>query len=118
MELKLVGKDGCALRLAAVGEMRQAAFQVGPDPFRVLLDELGFARPVIVNLLGITFMDSSGIGWMLKCQKRAREAGGRVVFCSLPPAILDVVKVMRLDQVLKIAENEVAAMAMADEVQR
>jgi anti-anti-sigma regulatory factor len=52
------------------------------------------------------------MGWLLLCNKRFREADGRLVIHSVPPVVLDVMKVMRLDRVLKLAEDEVAALAM------
>jgi anti-anti-sigma factor len=116
MELKVISRDADAVRMAAVGEIRQAALQDNPDPVRGLLDERGYATAVVLGLGGVTFMDSSGIGWLLKCHKRSREAGGRFVVHSLPPGVMDVMKMMRLDKVLKIAENESASLSMLEGV--
>jgi anti-anti-sigma factor len=116
MELKVISRDADAVRMAALGEIRQAALEENPDPVRSLLDERGYATAVVIGLGGVTFMDSSGIGWLLKCHKRAREAGGRFVVHSLPPGVMDVMKMMRLDKVLHIAENEPASRSMLEGV--
>ena len=39
----------------------------------------GSARDVVVDLGGVSFMDSSGVGWLIELDLRARERGGSVV---------------------------------------
>ena len=115
MELRVISRDADAVH---GGCRRDPAGSVAgnPDPVRSLLDERGYATAVVIGLGGVTFMDSSGIGWLLKCHKRAREAGGRFVVHSLPPGVMDVMKMMRLDKVLQIAENESASLSMLEGV--
>jgi anti-anti-sigma factor len=59
-----------------------------------------------------TFLDSSGVGWLLGCNKRFRQGGGSMVLHTVPPIVLDMLKVMRLEQVLKIADDEPAAVSI------
>jgi anti-sigma B factor antagonist len=112
MQLSIVSNDGGVVRVRASGQITQGALAANPEPMGPLLGEGGYGRRVALSLADATFLDSSGMGWLLLCNKRFREADGRLVIHSVPPVVLDVIKVMRLDQVLKIAEDEVAALAM------
>jgi anti-sigma B factor antagonist len=112
MQLNIVSNDGGVVRVQAGGQITQGALAANPEPLGVLLGEGGYGRRVALSLADATFLDSSGMGWLLLCNKRFREADGRLVIHSVPPVVLDVMKVMRLDRVLKLAEDEVAALAM------
>jgi anti-anti-sigma factor len=111
MRLSIVSNDGDVVRMQAAGQITQGALAVNPEPMGDLLGEGSYGRRVALGLAEATFLDSSGMGWLLLCNKRFRETAGRLVIHSVPPVILDVIKVMRLDQVLKIAEDETAALA-------
>jgi anti-anti-sigma factor len=114
MRLSIVSNDGGGgvVRVQAAGQITQGALAGNPEPMGPLLGEGGYGRRVALGLADATFLDSCGVGWLLLCNKRIREAAGRLVIHSVPPMILDVIKVMRLDQVLKIVEDEAAALAM------
>ncbi len=112
MRLSILSNDGGVVRAEATGQITQAALTANPEPLSGLLGDGGYGRRVALGLAEATFLDSSGVGWLLMCNKRFREASGRLVIHSVPPVILDVIKVMRLDQVLKIADDETAALAM------
>jgi len=58
------------------------------------------------------FIDSSGLSWLVVCHKRFVQAGGRLVLHSVSPAIMELFKMMRLELVLEIADNEDAAMEL------
>ena len=109
MQLNIVSSDGAVSRLQVTGQITQGALASQPEPIGELLGEGAYARRVTLDLSEATFIDSTGLGWLLQCNKHFREAGGMLVIHSVPPVILDVVKVMRLDQVLKIVEDEAAA---------
>jgi len=111
MQLNIVSSDGAVSRLQVAGQIIQSALANQPEPIGELLGEGAYARRVTLDLAEATFIDSSGLGWLLLCNKRFREAAGKLVIHSAPPVILDVIKVMRLDQVLKIVEDEAAATA-------
>jgi anti-anti-sigma factor len=112
MEVKLVSRDGGVIHLLAAGRIVHATLAPSPDPIGDLLGREGFAAQVLLSLEGVSFVDSSGIGWLLGCRKRFREAGGRLVIHSVPIQVLDIIKVMRLGHVLQLADNEATALAM------
>jgi stage II sporulation protein AA (anti-sigma F factor antagonist) len=112
LEIKLITHEGTVVRLEAAGRLVHSTLAPCPDPIGRLLGGDAFARTVLLSLEGVEFMDSSGIGWLLACRKRFREAGGNLVVHSVPAAVLDVIKVMRLGHVLRLADDESAALAM------
>ncbi len=66
---------------------------------------------IVVNLRGVPYLDSSDIGRIIRAHLSARQAGARVRLCSLSERVQAVMRMMRLDTVLEIYEDEEAAMA-------
>jgi anti-anti-sigma factor len=60
---------------------------------------------------GVGAIDSSGVNWLLQRRSRFRQEGGRLVLHSLPPTIENVLKMLRMQRVLEIAEDEASALA-------
>ena len=107
--IKLNGQ-GDVVRLLAKGQIVQCALSLS-DLMEEVLGPSGFGGPVLLSLADATYLDSSGVGWLLKCNKRFRDAGGSLVIHSIPPVVLDIMNVMRLSQVLKLCEDEESALA-------
>ncbi|KQQ09698.1 MULTISPECIES: STAS domain-containing protein [Rathayibacter] len=55
---------------------------------------------VVVDLSGIEFMDSSGLGALVGCLKSARQAGGDLRIASPSPQVSMVLRLSNLDRVL------------------
>jgi anti-anti-sigma factor len=107
--IKLNGQ-GDVVKLLAQGQIVQCSKSLS-DLMEEVLGPTGFAGPVLLSLADATFLDSAGVGWLLKCNKRFRDAGGSLVIHSIPPVVLDIMNVMRLSQVLKLCEDEESALA-------
>jgi anti-anti-sigma factor len=60
----------------------------------------------------VEVLDSSGIGWLLTCQKRFREAGGELVLHSLSPISRNVIRVLNMHSVFKMAGSGDEALRM------
>ncbi len=60
---------------------------------------------MLLNLEDSNYIDSSGVGWLLRCNKRFREAGGRLVLHSVPPLALQVFQVLKLDKLFHVAAD-------------
>ena len=69
-----------------------------------LLDILGKARAVIVDLAGVTMIDSSGIASLLEGFQEARKKGA-----APGDPVIRVLKLARLDTVFQIADDVTAA---------
>ena len=110
MEITNLSSVGDVVRLSARGEFVQSTLP-SSDPLSDVLGQTGYDGKVLLSLADVRLFDSMGLGWLLKCNKRFREAGGTLVIHSIPPVVLDMMKVMGLSQVLKLSEDEQSALA-------
>ena len=113
MAVTLVSNDGDVVRLQADGKITHYHTAGEPDPFRTLIGPDPFSRKAVMNMEGLSFIDSSGIGWLLASHKRFRKSGGSLVLHSLPDPVLLTLEVLRLHVVLNIAADEDAALELA-----
>jgi anti-sigma B factor antagonist len=60
----------------------------------------GSAR-VVVDLAGVVFMDSSGVGALVAGLKHARQAGGELRIAGAGRPVLTVLELTTLDRVLR-----------------
>lgn len=61
---------------------------------------------LIINLSGVAFIASSGIGALLALTEQFREGPGRIRFAALSPSVAAVIQLLNLDQFLSIDANE------------
>jgi N-acetylglucosaminyldiphosphoundecaprenol N-acetyl-beta-D-mannosaminyltransferase len=57
-------------------------------------------RDVIIDLSGVRFIDSTGLGLMVRAKKLARNGGANLLFTALPPPVQNVVRIARLEEFL------------------
>ena len=71
---------------------------------RERLNELldGGQHQVIVNLQRVEFMDSTGLGVLVSCLKRAKEHQGDLALVCTSPQILRVLAITGLDRVFQV----------------
>ncbi len=74
-----------------------------------LLDILGDVRAVIVDLAGVTMIDSSGIASLLEGFQEARKKGKDFILAAPGDPVMRVLKLARLDTVFQIADDVTAA---------
>lgn len=72
-------------------------------------DAHGDVRNVIVNLGGVTFIDSSGLATLVKMLKRCRQNDGELALSNLQQAVLIIMELTRLDKAFAIYDTEVDA---------
>lgn len=60
---------------------------------------------VVFALGNVGFLSSAGISTLLWLSEQVRSQGGQFKLCNLKPAVLDVLKIGRLDTVLEIHES-------------
>lgn len=75
---------------------------------------LGQQRPVVVDMGGITYIDSSGVASLVEGFQVARSKGMAFILASVSPAAMRVLRLARLDRVFVIAADLDAAVESAD----
>jgi anti-sigma B factor antagonist len=68
------------------------------------------ATHVAVNLSGVTALDSSGIGALVRSFTTLKRAGGKCTFFAPSKQLLMLLKMVRLDTILDLAEDEATAL--------
>lgn len=66
---------------------------------------------ILLNLKGVTHIDSSGIGEMVGCFTTVARRGGAMKLMNLPAKINDLLQVTQLITVFDIFDNEGEALA-------
>jgi anti-anti-sigma factor len=113
----MVSTDDDITRIQNEGDITQMDFRAGAD---VLCDLLGtdcYKRKILLSLERTSYIDSTAIGWIVRSHKYCKEAGGKLVIHSISPSVLQVLRLLRLPDILHLAENDAAARALAVGVQ-
>ena len=71
-------------------------------------------RTVIVNMEGVTAIDSSGVSDLASAHLVLANSGGGLKLCCLSKKLRDIFVVTRLDSVFDIHESEASAVASVD----
>lgn len=66
---------------------------------------------ILLNLKGVTHIDSSGIGEMVGCFTTVARRGGAMKLVNLPAKINDLLQVTQLITVFDVFDNEAEALA-------
>ncbi len=65
---------------------------------------------IILNLGGVSYVDSSGIGELVSCYTTTKNSGGRLKLLNLPKKIKDLLMITKLLTVFEIYEDEQTAL--------
>ncbi len=65
---------------------------------------------VAVNLAGVTELDSSGIGALVRAFTTLKRAGGKATYFAPTKRVLMLLKMVRLDTILDLADDEAVAL--------
>ena len=111
LSLRDIDKSG-VVRIGAEGDITVRDFaDPGKNPLEIVLGEKWPGHRVIIGLAKINFIDSSAIGWLIDCNRKFKESGGRMILHSPTPRVNDVIDLLRMREVLEICPTEEAAMA-------
>jgi anti-anti-sigma factor len=103
MKLSIETQDDEFVNVRAEGRISQRDVLSAQEPLEELLGESAFQQHVLLDMSEVESIDSSGINWLLICQKRMREGGGRVILHSLSPMAKNVIRVLNLQTVFSLA---------------
>ena len=100
--------DGVVV-LAVARDLKGPAEQTLKERIDCLVQE--GHRQVLVDLTHLPYLDSTGLGRLIRAHIAVRQAGGRVRLCNVSPRIMELLKRTRLDTVLDIYETEAEALS-------
>jgi anti-anti-sigma factor len=66
-------------------------------------------QSLVLNLSGVTFLGSSGVGALLMLAEQFKEQGGAVHFAAPSEAVLSVIRLLNLGPYLPFHDSEAAA---------
>jgi anti-sigma B factor antagonist len=65
---------------------------------------------ILLNMAGVDYVDSSGLGMLVSSMTSVRKAGGEIKLVNLSDKVDDLMEVTRLYTVFDIPDNEEAAL--------
>lgn len=89
-------------RHAVVALQGEVDLQTSPQVRKELLQCLGEAFHVFVDLAGVTYIDSSGVASLVEAFQLARKNGTRFGLVGVSDAAMRVLQLARLDRVFAI----------------
>ncbi len=71
----------------------------------------GKAPRILLDLAGLTYIDSSGLALFIESLQRMQAYQGRLALCGLSETVRHIFEVARLDQVFQIHPDQQSALA-------
>ena len=65
---------------------------------------------ILLNLHGVSYMDSAGIGELVACHKRATEKSGKLKLLNPSGKVYDLLQLTKLDEVFETHRDEQEAL--------
>jgi anti-sigma B factor antagonist len=87
--------------LAVAGQLTERLENIEPPP----------GGPLVIDLTGVDFIDSSGLRVLVLTNHRAQRDGFRLVLVRGPEAVSRVLQLTRLDEQLEIVDSRDAVAA-------
>ncbi|MGQ0519951.1 MAG: STAS domain-containing protein [Actinomycetota bacterium] len=113
LDIKTEQADGYTI-CRPVGELD--AFTV--SQFRQSLAELANSPRLLIDMSGVPFVDSAGLGALIGGIRRARELGGEVAVSCNRPTLTRLLRTTGFDRIVTVAETvEEAAAALQQPTQ-
>jgi anti-anti-sigma factor len=113
MQLTRHCEDGGLTLVRCAGKITQALLPAEKELLIELLGAQTYNRRLLLDLTQTSYIDSSGVSWMLIQHKRFLQAGGKIVFHSAPPLVQQTLDLLRMNLVLNLAADEAAARRLA-----
>ena len=67
-------------------------------------------KRIVLNLSGVSYIDSGGLGTLVALYATAQNAGGSIKLANLTPRVDDVLQVTKLVTIFQIYDSEEAAL--------
>ena len=106
-----ITKYGNLIIVALTGDVD---LEYSPGLRDALLDNVGKADGIVVDLSGVIMIDSSGIASLLEAFQMSRKRGKGFILADVGEPVMKVLKLARLETVFEIADDvQTARQAMA-----
>ena len=69
------------------------------------------ARSILLNLKGVTTIDSAGVGELVSAYTTVTNRGGKLKLLNLPPKVNDILQITQLITVFEVHDDEREAIA-------
>jgi len=66
-------------------------------------------KRLVIDLSGVSYMDSSGVATLVEALQSTRKAGAKLLLCGLTPRVRSILEISRLDTVFSIVADRTAA---------
>lgn len=104
MKVKVKRIDGDRAYLCASGEID--LYNVSDFKKELFKHTDGSYGEVIIDLSGVTYMDSSGIGALVAGHKKMKNASGKFYLLNIHEDVFNILKLATLDKFFNILEDE------------
>lgn len=105
-----LGGDTCLVELR--GELDVESCRSARKDFRALLDSPH--RRFLMDMGRLTFIDSAGLGMLVRLLRRVREAGGDLVLVRANPSVRKLFRMTGLDALFTFAEDHEEALLLVN----
>jgi len=102
MKLSIAKDDGQSVDVSVSGSVTQRELSPYQEPLVELLGPSAYGRRIRLDLRETSYVDSSGVGWLLACHKRMKQAGGKLTLRDPHPTVANTLKMLKLEKVLEI----------------
>lgn len=111
MKLSIADNREEAVWLTLNGQITQRELPTTHDPLLDLLGPDVYRRQIRLDLSEASYLDSSGVNWLLTCHKRTKQAGGRLKIIKPHPVVANVLRVLKLEKVFDMDDSEPGVVA-------
>ena len=103
-----IKEDNGALVVALEGDVD---LKTSPDARKILLDAVTRNLPMVVDLSGVLYIDSSGVASLIEAFQKARKTGHKFVLAAVSESALRVLNLARMDKVFAICPSVAEGLA-------
>ncbi|MGZ8246177.1 STAS domain-containing protein [Methylomagnum sp.] len=101
-------RDGVDV-VGITGRLAMADASAAREQLKIIIEN--GSGNLLIDLSGLTFMDSSGCSVLISAFKSVRGRQGRLVLSCLSPEIQSLIELTRLNEIFEIFTDTVAALA-------
>ena len=106
-----IDNDG-SVRIAADGPLTCRSFKgAGDNPLATLLGNGWSRRKILLDLRRADYFDSFALGWLINCHRELSTNGGILLLHSASTKVTQFLRLLKLESILPIYENETSARA-------